>query len=337
MEAKIVGLRGSGKSTLLEALAGGEVASSGIVLVKVQDSRIRKLSKMWSPKKTTFAEFRTREADWPQGDGKKAEMTRYLDSLSGSDVFLHVVRAFDNPMLGAPITATADLEALDGEFVMGDLLAIERAFERSRKQPLSANLQKALTRAREALEDETPLREVDLSEDDLREMKGYSFLTLVPQVLVVNTPSDGGVDLAPIEAAARGRKVVAFPVADAREVAELSQEDRMEFAEALGLPGPADEVVTRAVFEEMGLVSFFTMGPDEVRAWPIRKGWNARRAAGAIHSDLERGFIRAETVSFDDFVAHGDTKKCRDAGVLRLEGKDYVVADGDILNIRFNV
>jgi hypothetical protein len=337
VEAKIVGLRGSGKSALLEALAAGAAGSSGIVSVKVADSRIRKLSEMWSPKKTTFAEFRTREADWPQGDGKKAEMTRYLDSLAGADVFLHVVRAFDNPMLGTDVTPVADLHALDGEFIMGDLLAIERAFERDRKQPMSGNLKKALGHAKECLEAETPLREVAFDETDLREMRGYSFLTLVPQVVVANTSSEVDVDLGAIEGAARGRKLVAFPVDAAREVAELTAEERMEFAEALGLPGPADEVVTRAVFEEMGLVSFFTMGPDEVRAWPIQKGWNARRAAGVIHSDLERGFIRAETVSFDDFVAHGDTKKCRDAGVLRLEGKDYEVRDGDILNIRFNV
>jgi ribosome-binding ATPase YchF (GTP1/OBG family) len=131
---------------------------------------------------------------------------------------------------------------------------------------------------------------------------------------------------------------VAFPFADALEVARLSVEEQEEFAAALGLPGPAAEVVAQAAFAQLGLVSFLTTGSDEVRAWPIRAGETAREAAGAIHSDIERGFIRAEVVSYTDFMSHGgNMKACRDAGVLRIEGKDYVVADGDIINFRFNV
>ena len=128
-----------------------------------------------------------------------------------------------------------------------------------------------------------------------------------------------------------------IPVLDALEVARLSVEEQEEYAAALGLPGPAGEVVSQAAFAQLGLISFLTTGSDEVRAWPIRAGETAREAAGAIHSDIQRGFIRAEVVSYDDFMHHGTMKACRDAGVLRIEGKDYIVADGDMVNFRFNV
>ena len=136
---------------------------------------------------------------------------------------------------------------------------------------------------------------------------------------------------------ARGRHLLAFPFTDALEVSLLSVEEQEEYAAALGLPGPAADVVAQAAFAQLGLISFLTSGSDEVRAWPIRLGETAREAAGAIHSDIQRGFIRAEVVSYDDFMRYGNMKACRDAGVLRVEGKDYMVADGDIVNFRFNV
>ena len=136
---------------------------------------------------------------------------------------------------------------------------------------------------------------------------------------------------------ARGRHLLAFPFNDALEVSLLSVEEQEEYSAALGLPGPAADVVAQAAFAQLGLISFLTAGADEVRAWPIRLGETAREAAGAIHSDIQRGFIRAELVSYDDFMRYGNMKACRDAGVLRVEGKDYVVADGDIINFRFNV
>jgi ribosome-binding ATPase YchF (GTP1/OBG family) len=155
-------------------------------------------------------------------------------------------------------------------------------------------------------------------------------------VLLVNSTEDTPFDASGMDIGSR--RALAFPFPHAKEVAELPPLEQLEFAEALGLPGPTTEVVTRAILEEMGLLSFFTVGEDEVRAWPVRRGSTAVQAAGAIHSDLARGFIRAETVSYEDFMAHGGSlKACRDAGVLRLEGKEYQVADGDILNIRFNV
>jgi ribosome-binding ATPase YchF (GTP1/OBG family) len=265
-------------------------------------------------------------------------MERYLDALAGGQVYLHVLRAFDSPMLGEPAQPETDLAELDREFLLFDLIRVERAFERAKKAPLPDVGKKALARCQELLEAETPLREAEFDEGQLAFIRGYQFLTLIPQLLLVNTESESEWQPSSLEALAHGRHLVAFPFADALEVARLSIEEQAEYAAALGLPGPAAEVVAQAAFAELGLISFLTAGEDEVRAWPIRAGETAREAAGAIHSDIQRGFIRAEVVSFDDFMGHGQNMKtCREAGVLRIEGKDYIVADGDIVNFRFNV
>jgi hypothetical protein len=341
VEARIIGLKACGKSTLVAALAEGR-GEGHIATVHVGDPRVRTLSEIFQPKKTTFAEFKVQEVGWPEASARKGEMERYLDALAGGQLYLHVLRAFDSLVLGDSAHPEADLEELDHEFLLFDLIRVERAFERAKKAPLPDMGKKALTRCQQVLESETPLREVDFDEAQLSFIRGYQFLTLTPQLLVVNTEcedsaSAGRWDAASLEVPARGRHQVGFPFPDALEVARLSMEEQEEYAAALGLPGPAAEVVARAAFSQLGLISFLTTGSDEVRAWPIRAGETAREAAGAIHSDIQRGFIRAEVVSFDDFMAHGNMKACRDSGVLRVEGKDYVVADGDIINFRFNV
>jgi ribosome-binding ATPase len=309
--------------------------------VHVGDSRVRTLSEIFQPKKTTFAEFKVQEVGWPEASARKGEMERYLDALAGGQLYLHVLRGFDSPLLGEPARPAADLAELDHEFLMFDLIRLERAFERAKKAPLPDAGKKALARCQEVLEGETPLREVAFDEGELSFIRGYQFLTLTPQLLLLNTEAEGAAEAgggAPeLEGPARGRNMLAFPFPDALEVARLSIEEQEEFAAALGLPGPASDVVSQAAFKELGLISFLTSGSDEVRAWPIRAGETAREAAGAIHSDIQRGFIRAEIVSYDDFMKYGNMKSCRDAGVLRVEGKDYIVADGDMVNFRFNV
>jgi ribosome-binding ATPase len=342
VEARIIGLKGCGKTTLVTALAEGR-GEGHIATVHVGDTRVRTLSEIFQPKKTTFAEFKVQEVAWPEASARKGEMERYLDALAGGQLYLHVLRAFDSQLLGEPAHPKNDLEELDREFLLFDLIRIERAFERAKKAPLPDAGKKALTRCQEALEAETPLREVSLDEGQAAFIRGYQFLTLTPQLLLVNTESEDNAsgacwDGSWLDGPARGRHMVAFPFPDALEVSRLSVEEQEEYAEALGLPGPAAEVVAQAAFGQLGLISFLTTGSDEVRAWPIRAGETAREAAGAIHSDIQRGFIRAEVVSFDDFMAHSSNMKaCRDAGVLRIEGKDYIVADGDIVNFRFNV
>lgn len=336
MEARIIGLKGCGKTTLVAALAEGR-GEGHIATVHVGDARVRSLSEIFQPKKTTFAEFKVREVAWPEASARKGEMERYLDALAGGQVYLHVLRGFDSAILGEPAHPKDDLEELDREFLLFDLIRIERAFERAKKAPLPDIGKKALMRCQEALEAEIPLRELQFDDGQLSFVRGYQFLTLTPQLLLVNTESETTWDPGSLASLTRGRSVLAFPFVDALEVARLSVEEQEEYAAALGLPGPAGEVVAQAAFAQLGLISFLTTGSDEVRAWPIRAGETAREAAGAIHSDIERGFIRAEVVSFSDFMLHGNMKACRDAGVLRVEGKDYVVADGDIINFRFNV
>jgi ribosome-binding ATPase YchF (GTP1/OBG family) len=336
LEARIIGLKGCGKTTLVAALAEGR-GEGHIATVHVGDVRVRTLAEIFQPKKTTFAEFKVREVAWPEASARKGEMERYLDALAGGQVYLHVLRAFDSPVLGEPVRPEKDLEELDREFLLFDLIRVERAFERAKKAPLPDVGKKALARCQEALEAEIPLREVDFDEGQMTFIRGYQFLTLIPQLLVVNTESESTWDAALLASGARGRRLLAFPFLDALEVARLSVEEQEEYAAALGLPGPAGEVVSQAAFKQLGLISFLTTGSDEVRAWPIRAGETAREAAGAIHSDIQRGFIRAEVVSYEDFRRYGNMKACREAGVLKIEGKDYVVADGDMINFRFNV
>ncbi len=336
MEARIIGLKGCGKSTLVAALAEGR-GEGHVAAVHVGDARVRALSEIFKPKKTTFAEFKVREVAWPEATARKGEMERYLDALAGGQVYLHVLRAFENPLLGKSPDPVADLEELDREFLLFDMIRVERALERAKKAPLPDLGKRALGRCQEALETEVPLREVDFTEEELTFLRGYQFLTLIPQLLVVNTAAADSFAVSTLTAFARGRQVLAFPFLEALEVARLSPEEQAEYAAALGLPGPAAEVVAQAAFAQLGYISFLTVGGDEVRAWPVRKGETAREAAGAVHSDIQRGFIRAEVVSFADFMKYGSLKACRDAGVLRIEGKDYIVADGDIINFRFNV
>lgn len=337
MEARAIGLRGSGKSTLIAALAEGR-GDGHVATVQVGDPRVRALAEIFRPRKTTFAEFKVQEVPWPAATARKNEMERYLDAVAGGQLYLHVVRAFVNPATGEPPHPQKDLEDLDREFLLYDLIRVERALERAKKAPLPDSAKRALLRCQEALEGEIPLRELVFEGAELSYIRGYQFLTMVPQLIVVNTESGEQWDPRSLESLARGRQILTFPFLEAVEVSRLSLEEQHEFAAEFGLPGPASEVVARAVFDTMGLICFFTVGGDEVRAWAIRKGETAREAAGAVHSDMQRGFIRAEVVAFADFMNHGASiKSCREAGVVRVEGKDYVVADGDIITFRFNV
>jgi hypothetical protein len=308
-----------------------------VAAIKVGDERIRTLSGIFKPKKTVFAEFQVREAVWPEATGRKGEMERYLNAVAGAQLFLHVLRAFDSPLLAEPPNPAHDLLELDHEFILADLLAVERAYERAKKQPFTDLGKRIMTRVKEALEAETPLRELDMEPEEASYTRSYAFLTQTPQLLLVNLASGSELERGQLDEVARGRQVVAFPFDEALEVARLPLEEQLEFAQAMGLPGPAGDVVTQAAFSQMGLVSFFTVGEDEVRAWPVRQGETAKKAAGAVHSDIERGFIRAEVVSYEDFLSQGSLKAAREHGVLRVEGKDYLVKDGDIINYRFNV
>jgi GTP-binding protein YchF len=264
------------------------------------------------------------------------------------------VRAFESDVVPHPdgsVDPLRDAGMLELELILADLGAVERRLER-----LDANIKKAnrpddvaeravFLKMKQALEAEKPLRQLELSEDERRRLRAYAFLSEKPLLLVVNMGEDQVKDAARLlessglAAYARGPGLgicaVAAPIES--EMAQLSPEDARAFREDLGLHEPGLDRVIRTSYALLGLISFLTAGEDECRAWTIRRGTRAQAAAGAIHSDIERGFIRAETVSFDDLVKAGSLAACRDAATLRLEGKEYVVQDGDVINFRFNV
>lgn len=340
MDATIIGLRQCGKTTLLEALAGTETPGSGIATVRVRDDRVDALTKIFQPKRTVYGEIRVREAAWP-GTGesaRKSAMEQYINAIRGSRLFLHVVAAARTPMMTDEPNPARDLDQLDGEMIFADLLAIDRILERAKKAPMEALLRDLLERLKGELEQEKPLWTVGLTDVEKTAIAGFNLITVTPQLVVVNTPEGvGEIDPAMFGERLRGRHVAAISLPVAREVSLLPIEEQDAFAREMGLDGPAAPKLSREAFAQLDLISFFTVGEDECRAWPITRGTEARAAAGVIHSDIERGFIRAEVVAYDDFMARKTLKACRDDGVLRLEGKTYVVADGDIVNFRFNV
>jgi GTP-binding protein YchF len=361
METGIVGLPLSGKTTLFNLLthAGAETGygagkkKANLGISRVPDPRLDRLSAIWSPKKTTPASIRYVDvAGVEKSAGKEGLSAETLTHLKNTDALLAVVRAFEDeqvPHVEGSLDPLRDLTMLQSEFLLSDLIIVENRLERLEKQiktkggkELEAE-QALLTRCREVLEAEKPLRDVEFGAEDARLLRGFQFLTQKPLVVALNL---GEADISraaervkPIEAQWAGPQVsVTYLCATIeQEISELSPEDARSFLDDLGIESSATDRIIRTSYELLGLISFFTMGEDECRAWTIRRGTKAPQAAGTIHTDLERGFIRAEVVRYDDFVAAGSLPACRDKGLLRLEGKEYVVHDGDVLNIRFSV
>ena len=358
MKAGIIGLSTAGKSSLFQLLTGAPAPPPGgrpeprMGVARVPDARVERLGEMYKPKKKTLA-----TVDYVDVPGvAKGEGSALVDlpALRGVDALVHVVRAFESDLAPHPdgsVDAVRDARMLELELILADLGAVEGRLER-----LEVNIKKLnkaedvaeralFLKMKEALEAEKPLRELALSDDERRRLKNYSFLSEKPILLVVNVGEEKIKDaeaflqssgLAAF-AGAPGRAICAVSATIEAEVAQLSPEDARAFRDDLGLQEPGLDRVIRTSYALLGLISFLTAGEDECRAWTIRKGTKAQQAAGAIHSDIERGFIRAEVVSFDDLVGAGSLAACRDKGTLRLEGKEYVVRDGDVINFRFNV
>jgi ribosome-binding ATPase len=341
MDSTIIGLAHCGKTTLLEALAGAEVSGTGTATVRVRDVRIDALTAIFKPKKTVYGEIRVREAAWPgAGEGqRKSDIERYLNTIRGSRLFLHVVAAAQTPMMSDPPDPAGDLAKLDSEMIFADLLSIERVLERARKAPMEENVKQLLLRLKAVLEQDRLLFTEHIDEAEKAMVAGFNLITLTPQLIVVNTGEDftGEFDASVFGARLAGRHVLSMCFPLAREVSMLPREEQDAFAREMGMAGPAAESVSREVFRQLDLISFFTVGEDECRAWPIKSGTSARAAAGEIHSDIERGFIRAEVVGYDEFMKRKSLKICKDEGILRLEGKEYIIRDGEIVHYRFNV
>jgi len=346
VQVGFLGFPGAGKSTLFTALEGRDRASSGRggdtqrVVVRVPDARVDHLSTIFSPRKTTHAEILFvlpgAAADSPQTALPESALT----SIGPADALVLVVRAFDVPDVpreAGSRSIAEDLQRLEDEMMLRDLERIETRLQRllkEGKKAESAAERILLEKLRATLEAENPLRELEWSEDQLARMRGFQFLSLKPVLVVANVGEDDLAALPPLPEARPNREVLALSARIEREVAELPAAEQPEFLAHLGLEATARDVFVRSAFRLLDLISFFTVGEDEVRAWPVRRGSIAPVAAGKIHTDLQKGFIRAEVIHYDDFVRVGSLAAARSQGLLRLEGKQYVVQDGDIMHVR---
>ena len=360
MEIGIVGLQYSGKSTIFSTLlrhkssdsgGGKENAERGIV--KVPDERLDNLTKIINPKKQTNASLEFIKVSGLEQDSSKSQglPTQFLYNLKNVEALLVVIRNFKNEYYPHPmgrINPAADIELINGEFLLSDLMLVEARIERLQKMILKIKneqdkrLLDLMLRLKDQLDQEKPLRDLDFSEDELFMLRAYQFLTIKPILYVINIQENQILNTENIaqefsDFVTKNCAATALSAEIEKEIADLEEEDACVFMDDLGIQEPAMYKLIRKSYELLGLISFFTVGEKECRAWTIRNGSNAQKAAGAIHSDLEKGFIRAETVHYDDLIANGSLVKCKEKGLLRLEGKDYIVKDGDVITIRFNV
>jgi len=366
LSSTITGLAYGGKTTLFNLLTGGHASTgafagaegeTNIGVAKVPDERVEKLSALFKPKKTTFAEITYRDLGLAKSSTPGEGISpKKLGDLRNSDALVHVVRAFTDPSVPHPegsVDPLRDMATLDLELLFSDHAIVEKRLDslerelRSAKGPDRETKERELAflqRAKPALEAETPLRDMDVDPEEQRLIRGYRFLTLMPQLVVVNVDesvvASPDAVLAPLRAAAAkhaGTAVVAVCAKIEAEIAELPPDEAIAFRAELGLAEAPLERIVHATYDLLGLTSFFTAGEDEVRAWTVYKGSTAQQAAGAIHSDLERGFIRAEVIRWDELIKAGSEANARKQALLRTEGKAYVVADGDTINVLFNV
>ncbi len=347
MRVGIVGFPGSGKSTIFESLAPGSAAARGqgpaLGNIKVPDDRVDFLAGVHSPKKVTYAEVTF--LDVPGGGDPRAGAlsTDVVQHMRNVDLLVHVVRGFPSAYTGDDAAPDRDVANFESELILADLAVVEKRLERLIKENSKDAEFKALSRCAEALNGETPLRRADLDGEELRLLKGFQLLSTRPLITLFNLDEDGWADdamarfRAPPPTGHEGELAIGFCGLMEAEVAALPEDEQAEFLEAYGLGEPARLQFIRQAYAFLDQISFLTMGPDECRAWPVRRGTPAVRAAGKVHSDIERGFIRAEVIAFDDFVDLRSEAAARRAGKMGIEGKTYVVSDGDIINFRFNV
>ena len=354
MEIAIIGFPNSSKTTIFNALTRGHVETTAVpsarmevhtAVVDVPHPRVDALSQMFKPRKTTRAQVTYNDiAGMARGMSRQSGLAGHLmNLLSASEALMHVVRAFEDdtvPTEKGAVNAMRDVTDMDVELILSDLVIMERKLERLRKEGTKKNAEEItlFERLQAALEEEIPIRDVELTPEQGRSLRGYGFLTAKPMLILLNVGDDGA-----DETAAR----VPYPHSDSlvlglhgrleAEIAQLDEESRDAFLEEYGIPEPGLNRVIRASYQLLGLQSFLTVGEDEVRAWTVRRGATALEAAGAIHTDLARGFIRAEVAHYDDLMACGSLLEAKNRGLLRLQGKEYLVQDDDILNIRFNI
>jgi len=365
MKLGIIGLPNCGKTTIFNTLTRQDIEATPypnplgtehhIGIVHVPDERIEQLSQIYQPRKTILADVTCVDiTGFARGISSHKQKSVVFKEVWDTSALIHVVRAFEDPAVVHPdgeVDPARDAAALELELIFNDLELVETRLERIANQIKKAAGEtleaekEVLKKCRAQLEEEKPLRNLPLSSQEHALIGSLQFASVKPELVVLNVSEDdiGSPKTAKAEAALndfyQGKDALVFSLSGKieRELAQLKPDEAKLFLEDLGIKEPAVNLVVREAYELLGLISFITVGKDEVRAWTIRKGTPAVKAAGKVHSDIERGFIRAEVVSYDDFMAAGNMAKAKEAGVVRLEGKDYIVQDGDIINFRFNI
>ena len=352
MKLGIIGLPQSGKTTLFNALTRANTpttASAGRIeihqaVVDVPDPRVDKLSAMFKPRKTIYAKVNYADiAGLESGAAKSGISGQLLNQLAQMDGFIHVVRAFTDENVPHPsgsVNPQRDVDAMESELLLNDLVAVERKLERLTDERRKGGTDKVLNarqtslfeRLHGSLSDNKPLRNMEFDAEESKELASFGLLSRKPVLISYNT---GEGESAP--APAGGFPSVTLQGKLEMEIAQLSAEDAAVFMQEYGIEEPSLNRMIRLSYDLLQQQSFFTVGEDEVRAWTVQRGASAQEAAGAIHTDLQKGFIRAEVVAYDDLVSLGSMNEAKTKGKLRLEGKEYPVKDGDIVHIRFNV